>query len=240
MWLHFRVEGGDERNGGVGVGVERGADLFVTIGCARLNHVFAKRAQHGDFADVAAMRANVVVEVVVFARACPDADEGFDDVGEVGRRGVAWLEATVCEVNAVALQPVAVGEAVIAQGQHRQAEIFQNVCHLLEADDFVVFAIEAEAQLIRLDIVVPKLHGQRVIGAKVGECFGIIHRLRRCVFFAVGESENVVKTRERFISYFCQRFAKLRIPCGKCLQACVEAGFLTFSHVATPMFLRCL
>jgi len=72
--LHFAVESVDESEGNAGIVVERGADLFVIVGRARLDDVFAERAQHGDFADVAVEGSYVGIEVVVFARACPDTD----------------------------------------------------------------------------------------------------------------------------------------------------------------------
>ena len=44
--LHFAVESVDESEGNAGIVVERGADLFVIVGRARLDDVFAERAQH--------------------------------------------------------------------------------------------------------------------------------------------------------------------------------------------------
>ena len=73
---HFGVEDGDERGGGIRVGVERGADLFVVVGRARLDDVFAQCAQYGDFADVERGCEQERVQAVAVCRARPDAAEG--------------------------------------------------------------------------------------------------------------------------------------------------------------------
>ena len=80
--------------------------MFVTVGRARLDDVFAERAQHGDFADVAAVSGDVVVEVVVFTGARPDFNEGVVDLVDIAVEGIVHLEGAVVEVNVVALQPV--------------------------------------------------------------------------------------------------------------------------------------
>ena len=143
------------------------------------------------------------------------------------------------EVNVVALQPVVVGKVVITHGQRGQREVFQYVRDGLEVGDVLIYAIDTEAQLVFV-IVVPKLYGEWFVRIKAGEDFRINNGLLRGVFLAVGEAEDVVKTRPSFVFAWFQRFQKLRVPCDKCLQPCVEAGFLTFTHFATPMFFRCL
>ena len=70
------MEGGDERGGGIRVGVERGADLFVVVGRARLDDVFAQCAQHGDFADVERGYEQERVQAVAVCSVRPDAAEG--------------------------------------------------------------------------------------------------------------------------------------------------------------------
>jgi len=155
-------------------------------------------------------------------------------------RGVTRLEVVKCAVDVVALQPVVVAEAVVVQGERRQGEVFQDLGDSREVGGFVIFAVDAEAQAVFSLIVVPELYGKRFGLIKAGEQFGIGHALLWRVFFAVGEAEDVVKAGECFFACGFQLLVILRVPFGKCLQSCVDAGFLAFSHVAAPVFFQAI
>ena len=187
---HFGVEGGDERGGGIRVGVERGADLFVVVGRARLHHVFAQRAQHGDFADVERGCEQERVQAVAVCSVRPDAAEGVSQAAfhRFRRDGGGQGEC-------VLLQPVVRRDGVRLHAFDGEADVFQQRQDTAQAGRLAV-AVEFELQLACIRAARQferkrRFGGQRLQGLRVGDT------VFRREGVAVGEGKGFGKWRER-------------------------------------------